>query len=631
MSTGFTVKRLATIVTSIIIFSSSICATRKRDQKQLPSTVQTKIVYSVENPAQLYLLKDGRKYLIADLNWIPESGYAWYQLKAVPKAELGALRSGADIRSPSVASLEGLLVKSPNRAEIYLVRDGLKHSIESPRWIEAHKYGAADMKIVPPEVINAIPTGAPFSYVPKQHLIITAALAVLVFCFLLLMTRYANGIRYLSAITREKHEEGLFVRVGLFAILTGCVLLRSVNLLLHPRFWAEEGVIWFQYALGHSVWSTLVFVYNLSGYLNLAANVAGVLAGLSARTGHMLRAPLVSTIVALIVQSIPFVILCFGNSRLFNSQWKRIVGGVILLVLPSATPEIWLNSINSMSFAGLVTLLLLFEHTDWRPAVRWLVRALLMLCGFTGIYAVVLAPFFFADYIYRRLRERAIQAVILLLVGITQAAAIIYYKLYGGLPMRGEAVARLAPINVAFYHVTMPFVGQDLARMLFRFVGMEDAWWVASSYPHWPAESTLLAGWISSLLVTVCLIWLCRRECSFDKLLLVGMFSTYSIITTLGSLHGIPAGRYAFLPAVALVLLVFSNIDTASYGIRHAVCCAAIAMSLAVGIGQFWNMEMFSGPSWRDEVVAWKKDQNYGLKVWPGGWGHPIYYHPNHR
>lgn len=604
-----------------------LSASTARNLSPSTSKLENRVIYSVDAPGHLYLVQGGQRHLIADPAWIPRHGYTWNQVKAVPKAEFSLLPSGADVRPVAVESLEGSLIKAGNQSAIFYVRGGLKHWIMNPNWLGAHKRLAAHLKIVSPETVDAIPAGAPFTYTPKRDVWLTAVAAFLVFCFLILLVKFPSRIRQLT-VSECNHKDYLFRKV-LFAVLVACVLVRSLHLLAHPRFWAEEGVVWFQFAVTHSAWSTLGFVYPLSGYMNLAANVAAVLSGAAARAGHIFYAPLASTALALGIHVIPLAIICLGNSRLFNSPWKLIIGGLIILILPSTTPEIWLNSINSMSFTGLITLLLLFEeNVNWRPAVRWAIRALLAFCGLTGIYAVVLAPFFLACYLYRRSREYLIQGLILLGAGVIQAASVIYFKLHGGLPMRGQGVASLASINALYYHVATPFVGQVFARPIFRFFGIEDAWWVANSYPHWPDESTLLAGWVSAAFIVAILICLCRRKFTFDKLLLAAIFVMYSTVTALGSLHGIAAARYAFLPEATILLLVFLNLDGPSYGLKEVACAAAIAIALSVGVVEFYNMDMFSGPSWSDEVAKWEENHNYGLKVWPGGWGLPIYYYP---
>jgi len=534
-----------------------------------------------------------------------------------------------EIQPAAISSFEGSLIKAQDQAPIYYVRGGLKHWVLDPKWVRAHRRLAANIKILPPEIVNSIPSGAPFTYVPPQETRLAALLAVVAFCFLTFVLKFRGRLQQYLAKPIDCCGKDYVFRAILLAIFVLCILLRSMHLLVHPRFWAEEGVIWFQYDLQHSAGAMLLYVYNLSGYMNFAANVAGVLAGGLARSGHIVYAPLASSLFALMLQFIPFLILCLGNSRLFNSRWKLIVGGLFILTLPAATPEIWLNSINSMSFTGLIAFLLLFEdNTKWTPAGRWAVRALLVFCGLTGIYALVLAPFFLAYYFVRRSREHAIQGLILSVVGVIQAGVVIYFKLHSALPMRGEAVPVLAPINVLYYTVVAPFVGQDFARLAFRFFGLEDAWWVANSYPHWPDESTLLAGWVSAIVIAIIVVRLCRREYAVEKLLLAGIFVSYATVTTLGSLHGIISGRYAFLPSLAMLMLVFSNLDSSRFWFRQLLCCIAIAMALSVGVMRFYDMQMFAGPSWRDEVAKWEKDYNYGMRVWPSAWGPPIHYRP---
>ncbi len=89
--------------------------------------------------------------------------------------------------------------------------------------------------------------------------------------------------------------------------MAGFVLLmwlRAPSLLVHPRFWAEEGTYWFQYASTHSLMQDLFFLFPPSGYLNLMANIGGVLSSATARFLKIEYAPLATTIAAFLVQGL---------------------------------------------------------------------------------------------------------------------------------------------------------------------------------------------------------------------------------------------------------------------------------------------------------------------------------------
>ena len=73
--------------------------------------------------------------------------------------------------------------------------------------------------------------------------------------------------------------------------------LRAPQFLTAPRFWAEEGSIYFAHAWSHPWWETLWLAPP--GYLTLWANGAAVLA---TRMVGLSAAPLITTRVAMRVQ-----------------------------------------------------------------------------------------------------------------------------------------------------------------------------------------------------------------------------------------------------------------------------------------------------------------------------------------
>ncbi|HJT52785.1 MAG TPA: hypothetical protein VJ848_02965, partial [Candidatus Angelobacter sp.] len=160
---------------------------------------------------------------------------------------------GQAIQPTAAASFDGSLIKAQNQTEIYYVHGGLKHWISNGNWLRGHRrLMAAGIKVVSPAIVDSIPSGIPFSYVPPSETRLTAILAVLAFGFLIFVLKFRGRVQQFLAKPVDCCGNDYSFRGVLLAILAFCVVLRSLPLLVHPRFWAEEGVIWFQYAVQHS-------------------------------------------------------------------------------------------------------------------------------------------------------------------------------------------------------------------------------------------------------------------------------------------------------------------------------------------------------------------------------------------
>ena len=77
-------------------------------------------------------------------------------------------------------------------------------------------------------------------------------------------------------------------------------------------------------------------------------------------------APTLYTGFSFAVLLIPFAIILFGHSTVWDSGWRRLAACGIVLFCPAALGEVWLNVINAQIYLGLASLCILLE--DLRSA-----------------------------------------------------------------------------------------------------------------------------------------------------------------------------------------------------------------------------------------------------------------------
>lgn len=157
---------------------------------------------------------------------------------------------------------------------------------------------------------------------------------------------------------------------GLVAILFALFLARLPGALTSPRFWAEDGVVWFR---DQVVFGPAALVHPHAGYLQLAPRLIAAIADLF----PVARAPFLYALLALVAASLCCAIfalpryrsalesdalragLCLLAGAAFyvnellatptNLQWYLLLAGVLLALVPPSdgTPLRWL-----MSFLG---------------------------------------------------------------------------------------------------------------------------------------------------------------------------------------------------------------------------------------------------------------------------------------
>ncbi|MGE5558288.1 MAG: hypothetical protein ACM3WV_06700 [Bacillota bacterium] len=210
------------------------------------------------------------------------------------------------------------------------------------------------------------------------------------------------------------------------AILALLMFLREPELLLQPRFWAEEGAVYFKTAYDLPWYKSLFMPQQ--GYYGLFPNLVAIIANLV----PLEFAPGIATFFAFLVQLLPFVIIFWGKSSYWDTIWKKVL--ISLLVLFTwATNEVWLNTINSQFYLVLTTfLILLTDSAATSKKQNIFYYFMLVLSGLSGVVSTFLTPFFIYRAVKDKNKNAAVQAWIITGCAIIQALVILYLALFQG-------------------------------------------------------------------------------------------------------------------------------------------------------------------------------------------------------
>jgi len=480
--------------------------------------------------------------------------------------------------------------------------------------------------------LKMIPEGMQITYVSVGLKCVIALLMCVLFAFFAASAAQENGLPTTSSVATRLVTNWRYISIVLFLAAVTVMVLREPHLLVHPRFWAEEGTEGFQYALTHSTIRTLTYIRATGGYFNAISNIAAVLSASAAVRFGLECAPAVTTWLALIIQTLAIALVLFGKSRLFDSPWKKIAGCLIVLFAPSATEEVWLNTTNSMIYLGLIAVLLAFEDlSTWPKWLRWGAWVLLAIAGLSGPYAASLLPVFLLSVFIYKNRESKIECGIV--AGCLAVQLIVALQMFlgnrGGIPLRGNVQLDSSLVDAVVGHVVQPSLGPATTQVLIGALGMDSAWASAASGSHADNSSVRLAAWFCFFVLLAVLSVLRGRGIADKRNVVLGTFVILSALTCVASLQGIPLGRYAFLPGFCFLVLLMANFTQAKSQITAYVCMAVLSFGLANGMTAYWEPrfdEPSAGPSWSREVQLWRADHRHILRVWPSWWDVGISY-----
>jgi len=422
-------------------------------------------------------------------------------------------------------------------------------------------------------------------------------------------------------------------------VLMFCIFImyiRTPLLFLQPRFWAEEGLTYFSYAFDHSWYKALLTPHY--SYYSLFDNIASMLA---ANIVPLQYAPFVTTYLAFSLQLIPFALILWGNSSLWDNMYKKIIVVLIVLFTP-LSGEVYLNLLGSTFHFSLITFLILMEDVGNITTVRkWSYRILLVFAGLTGPVSCFLTPLFMYKAWSNRTREHIVQAGILSICALVQLLVVLMFVHQNALPItrfKGLDVSTLLSI-IWVKTIVLPILGPKTAYTFFA----EAAKRISRIGYHEVLLFVLLIVFFKSLI---------SRVAPQKQMMILSSFILLTVISTFAAddphktsfimaSNPIPGGRYFYVPNILIKILLFSGIPYALMEIiisphtplnktkelfgkvQPLLCSLLLILSLYTGIIYYKDAIMIkpfvnnTWPKWTEEVSKWEQDRNYKLRIWP--------------
>jgi hypothetical protein len=421
-----------------------------------------------------------------------------------------------------------------------------------------------------------------------------------------------------SAVTQARR---LLMAARWASFLAACAAthLRQPAFFSAPRFWAEEGAIHFASAWSLPWWRHLVSAPQ--GYVVLYTSLAAVLAAHLVPLEH---APLVTTLAAYLMQLVPPALIAFGTSPAWRGARRWVAMAIV--VVGSSSDEIWLTTASSQFYCALATLVLLVEPAPERGARRWIQLALLAVCGLTGPVSTFLLPLYVVRAVRSRRRADVAQAIVLAATAAVQATAVAAALLGAASPARGLGVGFASVTFIVWMKMlVLPVFGPAAAE---RF---RDGLAALARHDLGSWSATAVAV-VLAVAAAALLGWLARGAARGRGWALAGGFGLVAVLSAATAVgdqlmllrSASSASRYAYVPGVALLLLLLENVRRADgrTTARAGVATALLAVALVGDVARFRSTVRWdaSWPRWRTEVAAWRGDPRHALRIWPPGW-----------
>jgi hypothetical protein len=384
-----------------------------------------------------------------------------------------------------------------------------------------------------------------------------------------------------------------------FAALLAC----RIPGILPGRFWAEDGEFFLD-ALRLPWHAALTTPHT--GYLNLVASLSMQLA---ARLVPLEFAPLASCVVALILQTLPAILLVTSRISWLQQRWQLVLA-LLLIATPPLSEEVWISPMTIQYHLMLCVGLILAEAPR-RGIVGVLQAVVLVVAPLAGPGNSFAIPLFALRTWLDQSWARVWQTLLLSVGTVIQLGLLVTH------PQPGRHLGIELPLLLAVIcvkHLLVPLLGRheavDLANRLPPI-------FAAGGVPVLPVCATLLAG--AALIAAV---WYAGNRESRWLTAAGGLMMVLAYFGAFGgqvNLLGVHFGmRYALAPQDLFGLALIGVASTAPASGLRSVAGLLVLWLVFVGVHEyFWvSPAMAHGPSWRAQVIEWRSTQQ-PIHLWP--------------
>ena len=388
-----------------------------------------------------------------------------------------------------------------------------------------------------------------------------------------------------------------------FLILLLIIFHRSPYIFIEGRFIEEEGSVFYRNLFLNGQLDTLFFISNFSGYLHLWMNIATFFSGFV----HMNYAPMVTVYFPLVLLMYIFFYILNSTSFLYPTNNSKYLGCMIILFSPVMTAEVWMNSLNTMSYLGIFAFLLIFEKKQFKyKNVNFL---LLFISGLSGYYASALMPVFFLKYFYFKNKVNLINFIIIFFTSIIQFSITIYSKMINEIASERFFVTYDKIINYSYNVILKALFGRELLQKLISF----------ASY-----DFLISVFFVIFIILSIILFRIIITKKDYILNLIIICFLIESLLILFGSAYkDFVGGRYAVCVGVIFSFIIFRIFYIYKNKTIKFLYGFIIFLFLSTGFLEFKFLNQYPHflscidcPIWKNEVKKWELDNNYHLKIW---------------
>lgn len=391
--------------------------------------------------------------------------------------------------------------------------------------------------------------------------------------------------------------------------------IRSPYIFTQGRFVSGDA-FFYANALNNNWLYSLFLIHREAGYMNLFSNISSTL---NSKLINIFYAPLFNVYFCFLLLLFIFYLIIFTKSSLFNNNYEKYLGSFIFLISPPFVFEIWLNNLNAQVYLGIITFLIIFAEYKKKSLLLYL--PILFMAGLSGIYSCLMTPIYFLKFLINKNFKNLMTLLVLVFTSITQFSLIINSKISND----------LSAGKIDFFISSNEFISYTYNVLIRTFF--------SGTFPNIIATNLNIVKEDKNLLLVLSIVILIitsyflilffkkiinsNKEDKFIYLSLIYLFFVSSFFVVVGGVNDIIAGRYAVIPGLSLILIIFKLSFTEEKRIISYISIFLLVCVFITGTIDYRNkkhityFDCIQCPNWREEVLKFQNDENYKVRVWP--------------
>jgi hypothetical protein len=233
----------------------------------------------------------------------------------------------------------------------------------------------------------------------------------------------------------------------------------------------------------------------------------------------------------------------------------------------------------------------------------------LLISGLSGLYGCVLAPLFCIKYFFSKNKSNLLNFIVISSCLFAQLLIIIYTKIFNLIAEDRFFITYEKIINFIYNAILKAFLGREILQKIIFIINFN-------------VGKILALVFVSLLFLIIFLILLKKKDYILN--MIAASFIIEACLVLFGAAYkDFAGGRYAVLPGVIISFMILRFFFLFKKTFYKGIFFIMLLISLVVGFLEFKYFTIYptflsciNCPVWKEEIIKWKKDNKYVIKIW---------------